>query len=96
MLQLPYFGSGFDSVQAYDYLITFETEKKYVWDSTWKLGKILYILTRYSPMIDAPMLMACMCKSFVSPMSSNGAFGSPISTWRDSRLLPQTPCIGNL
>jgi len=40
------------TVLCYDYLLTFDDERSLVWSSKWSIGKILFLLTRYSPFVD--------------------------------------------
>ncbi|KAF8496292.1 hypothetical protein JB92DRAFT_3126175 [Gautieria morchelliformis] len=42
--------------QIYDYLLTFKLELELVWGTPWNVGKILYMLTRYSVFVDSLML----------------------------------------
>jgi len=50
---------------AYDYLLTFQKERKYIWDAPWTPGKVLFLVARYMPFIDIPVLLTSL-----SPRSS--------------------------
>jgi len=41
----------------YDYLLTFGEEVEFVWQQRMSLGKILFLLNRYIPMIDLVVVM---------------------------------------
>ncbi|KAL0949005.1 hypothetical protein HGRIS_009104 [Hohenbuehelia grisea] len=38
---------------VYDYLLTFSDEVIFFWSSPWNVGKVLFLLTRYMPMVEA-------------------------------------------
>ncbi|KZT57325.1 hypothetical protein CALCODRAFT_434394, partial [Calocera cornea HHB12733] len=42
-------------LQIYDYVLTFEKERKSVWNSQWTCGKALFLVCRYLPFVDFPM-----------------------------------------
>lgn len=41
----------------YDYILTWYLEYKYIWRSKWGHTKILFLLTRYTPMINAYFIL---------------------------------------
>jgi hypothetical protein len=43
--------------QMYDYCLTLHLEVKLVWLSSWSYSKILFLLTRYVPMVTAWILL---------------------------------------
>jgi hypothetical protein len=43
--------------QVFDWLLTFDTEVKHVWNVPWNLGRILYLVTRYLVFVDASLLL---------------------------------------
>jgi len=42
------------SVLLYDYLLTLDREISFIWKSNWGIGKVIYILARYSALVDTP------------------------------------------
>ncbi|KAF8890383.1 hypothetical protein BD779DRAFT_266999 [Infundibulicybe gibba] len=49
---------GVTMFQVYDYILNFNQELVLVWNSPWKVTKILFILTRYLPFIDAGLTIS--------------------------------------
>jgi len=45
------------AVFVYDYLLTLELELTLIWSSDWSIGKILFLLSRYSTFIDVPLIL---------------------------------------
>ncbi|KAF8476521.1 hypothetical protein JB92DRAFT_3050245 [Gautieria morchelliformis] len=43
-------------ILIYDYLLTIKLELEFVWGTPWNVGKILYLLTRYTVFVDSLML----------------------------------------
>ncbi|KLO17903.1 hypothetical protein SCHPADRAFT_146784 [Schizopora paradoxa] len=43
---------------VYDYMLTFGDEVRLIWPWEWRVGKILYIATKYSPFVDVPVFLA--------------------------------------
>lgn len=39
-------------IQVYDYMLTFEDERTFIWPSKWSIPKTLFLMTRYLPFID--------------------------------------------
>lgn len=46
-------------LQAYDYLLTFSRELALVWPTEWNLIKVLFFLTRYTPLVDVTIVLYC-------------------------------------
>jgi hypothetical protein len=44
--------------QVYDWLILFDREVEHIWRSDWSVGKILFIVSRYGPFLDMPIVIA--------------------------------------
>ena len=49
----------FPDHQVHDWLIILNREVEHVWKTKWSVGKILYILSRYGPFFDTPIVVAC-------------------------------------
>lgn len=52
----PIYASGLDDgvrIQLYDYFLTIIPEITLIWPSPWTPIKLLYFLTRYSPLVDS-------------------------------------------
>lgn len=54
--------AGFTLV-VYDYILMFDKEQKYIWNAKWTPGKVLYLIVRYLPLVDLPLLPAAMSNS---------------------------------
>ncbi|KAJ2927858.1 hypothetical protein H1R20_g9246, partial [Candolleomyces eurysporus] len=52
------------SSQTLDYLDTFEAEVTYIWVEPWKLGKLLFFLSRYVTVMGFPVSIYCKVGSF--------------------------------
>ncbi|KAH8119839.1 hypothetical protein DFH11DRAFT_1556813 [Phellopilus nigrolimitatus] len=52
-----YFDLASMTILTYDYLITFNAEKRLIWPSPWSLPKVLFLLTRYLPFIDTSIVL---------------------------------------
>ncbi|KAH8799527.1 hypothetical protein DL96DRAFT_1824255 [Flagelloscypha sp. PMI_526] len=46
------------TILVWDWIITIGLEVKYVWPSKWTLGKVLFFMTRYLPVIDAVVCLS--------------------------------------
>ena len=44
--------------QVYDWILLFDREVEHIWRREWNVSKILYLLSRYGPFIDAPINLA--------------------------------------
>ncbi|EJC98761.1 uncharacterized protein FOMMEDRAFT_161594 [Fomitiporia mediterranea MF3/22] len=47
----------------YDYLLTFEDERTLIWQSEWSFPKVVFLITRYFPVIDLSMTISYYFKS---------------------------------
>ncbi|RXW11254.1 hypothetical protein EST38_g14601 [Candolleomyces aberdarensis] len=47
------------SSQILDYLDTFGAEVTYIWAEPWKLGKLLFLLSRYFTLTGIPFFIYC-------------------------------------
>jgi len=45
------------TVLIYDYLLTLNLETNLIWKSDWGTGKIIYILARYTALVDTPLAL---------------------------------------
>ncbi|KAH7908329.1 hypothetical protein BJ138DRAFT_1157887 [Hygrophoropsis aurantiaca] len=45
------------SILAYDYMLTYELERKYLWPARWTIIKCLYIFNRYIPFVDSALVL---------------------------------------
>ncbi|KAF9035751.1 hypothetical protein BDZ89DRAFT_1157728 [Hymenopellis radicata] len=45
------------SIQVFDYLLTLEQEVELIWASEWTITKLLYLVTRYSPFVNAGVFL---------------------------------------
>ncbi|EAU85346.2 hypothetical protein CC1G_07616 [Coprinopsis cinerea okayama7 len=43
--------------EVHDYFLTLDYEVQLIWDSPWRLTKILYLMTRYLPFLDLTILL---------------------------------------
>ena len=46
--------AGDDQVHDWLYLLNYEIE--HIWRKKWSVGKVLYFITRYAPLIDTPLM----------------------------------------
>ncbi|KAF8134186.1 hypothetical protein K438DRAFT_1883386, partial [Mycena galopus ATCC 62051] len=44
-------------VRVFDYALTFNLEVSLIWGSKWSLPKVLFFLSRYSPVFDVPLVL---------------------------------------
>lgn len=42
-------------LMVHDWLILFDREIEYVWRASWHIGRILYLISRYGPLLDMPI-----------------------------------------
>ncbi|KZP01280.1 hypothetical protein CALVIDRAFT_594776 [Calocera viscosa TUFC12733] len=42
---------------TYDYVLTVDKERKYIWNAKWSPGTVLFLVIRYLPFIDLPMII---------------------------------------
>ncbi|KAJ6511481.1 hypothetical protein C8R47DRAFT_735959 [Mycena vitilis] len=45
------------TILLFDYIVTLDAEISFMWSSKWSLAKVLFFLTRYSPVFDVPVEM---------------------------------------
>ncbi|KAJ3481661.1 hypothetical protein NLI96_g7506 [Meripilus lineatus] len=45
------------AIFVWDYLLTIHLEVDYMWPAKWSLVKVLFMLTRYSPIVDLPLAL---------------------------------------
>ncbi|KAF8131253.1 hypothetical protein K438DRAFT_2032055 [Mycena galopus ATCC 62051] len=45
------------AILVFDYALTFNLEVSLIWGSKWSLPKVLFLLSRYSPVIDVPLVL---------------------------------------
>jgi len=45
------------AVLIYDYFLTLDAETRFVWRSSWNIGKVLFILTRYTAFLDTSIVL---------------------------------------
>ncbi|EJD00225.1 uncharacterized protein FOMMEDRAFT_92670, partial [Fomitiporia mediterranea MF3/22] len=50
----------------YEYVLTIETERKLIWTMPWSIAKVLFILTRYLPFVDTPIVLLHQLKMAMS------------------------------
>ncbi|KAJ7777960.1 hypothetical protein DFH07DRAFT_951039 [Mycena maculata] len=55
--QMALLASNLQTVRLFDYILTVELEVSLMWSSNWSLPKLLFFLSRYSPLFDVPMLL---------------------------------------
>ncbi|KAH7911377.1 hypothetical protein BJ138DRAFT_928553 [Hygrophoropsis aurantiaca] len=48
------------TILVYDYLLTYERERKYIWPAPWSIIKCLYLATRYLPFFDTLVVLIRM------------------------------------
>jgi len=46
------------TILVHEWLILLNREVEYIWKSKWTISKIIYIITRYGPFIDVPIMVA--------------------------------------
>ncbi|KAF9000879.1 hypothetical protein BDQ17DRAFT_1245046, partial [Cyathus striatus] len=49
----------------YEYIITLDSEIKFIWGSHWGIVRILYMLTRYLPFTDTSLIMFRLLFSYL-------------------------------
>ncbi|RDB14849.1 hypothetical protein Hypma_016382 [Hypsizygus marmoreus] len=49
----------FDPGQAYDYVLTFGLELSFIWRAAWNIPKVLYLCTRYLPLLPFGVMIYC-------------------------------------
>ncbi|KAF8145304.1 hypothetical protein K438DRAFT_2028821 [Mycena galopus ATCC 62051] len=54
------------AILVFDYALTFNLEVSLIWGSKWSLPKVLFLLSRYSPVIDVPLVLYINITSAVS------------------------------
>ncbi|KAF8887425.1 hypothetical protein CPB85DRAFT_1335370 [Mucidula mucida] len=54
---VTYFEVASIALLIYEHLLTFDQEIALIWPSKWNVTKILYLLTRYLPMLDAVLVL---------------------------------------
>lgn len=60
------------AVLAYDYVLTFEQEISLVWDSSWSLVKILFVVVRYPPFVTSSLILYASLFSTISESTCHG------------------------
>ena len=45
--------------QVHDWLYLLGHEIEHIWRKNWSVGKVLYIITRYAPVVDTPLMTVC-------------------------------------
>ncbi|KAJ7662119.1 hypothetical protein DFH06DRAFT_365779 [Mycena polygramma] len=45
------------TILLFDYILTLDAEISFMWSSKWSLARVLFFLTRYSPVFDVPVEM---------------------------------------
>ncbi|KAF8887424.1 hypothetical protein CPB85DRAFT_1441729 [Mucidula mucida] len=54
---VTYFDVASTALLVHEYILTFEQEVTLIWPSAWNITKILYLLTRYLPFVDAVLVL---------------------------------------
>ncbi|KAH8119853.1 hypothetical protein DFH11DRAFT_1739165, partial [Phellopilus nigrolimitatus] len=76
MRYTQYFDVASMTILTYDYLITFNAEKRLIWPSSWSLPKVLFLLTRYLPFIDTSIALWQHLKPFMTQRGCTVAYMS--------------------
>ncbi|KAF9007741.1 hypothetical protein BDZ89DRAFT_1168438 [Hymenopellis radicata] len=54
---VTYFDVSATALYVFDYLLTLEQEVELIWGSEWTITKLLYLVTRYSPFVNAGVIL---------------------------------------
>ncbi|KAF8134204.1 hypothetical protein K438DRAFT_1883440 [Mycena galopus ATCC 62051] len=63
------------AILVFDYALTFNLEVSLIWGSKWSLPKVLFLLSRYSPVIDVPLACSRLNAANVYFRKGGTAFG---------------------
>jgi len=74
--------------KVHDWLILFDCEVEHIWQRSWSVGKILFIIARYGPLLDLSTIAISEsdpCTVGIGGMltSDSTACSAHRSAWRD-------------